>query len=46
VAENVILLGGKSDGDDAPKASRPGGISAKPQLPTSGKPFDNEEIPF
>jgi len=45
VAENVILLGGKSDGDDA-KASRPGGISAKPQLPTSGKPFDNEEIPF
>jgi hypothetical protein len=32
--------------DDAPKASRPGGISAKPQLPTSGNPFDNEEIPF
>jgi hypothetical protein len=32
--------------DDAPKASRPGGISAKPQLPTSGAAFKDDEIPF
>jgi hypothetical protein len=31
--------------DDA-KASRPGGISAKPQLPTSGAAFKDDEIPF
>jgi len=45
VAENVILLGGKSDGDDA-KASRPGGISAKPQPSKQVDVSDDDSIPF